>query len=104
MLEPKQLKPKGLSQKGTRGVSVKSVNNCGFGDFLVFEGTLCENPAVQCQKLGIFCNFGLPESVLTICFAFTIFFKPCSKVKRGGFSLKPVKKKPGGFKLVSKGS
>ena len=34
----------------------------------MFEATLCGNPAVECQKLG-FCDFGVPESVLTIRFA-----------------------------------
>ena len=40
-----------------------------FGDFFVFEATLCGNPAVQCQKLCFFCDFGVPESVVTIRFA-----------------------------------
>ena len=44
-----------------------------FGDFFVFEATLCGNPAVECQKLGFFCDFGVPESVLTFFFVASAF-------------------------------
>ena len=61
-----------------------------FGDFQIFGATLCGNPAVECQKLRVFCDsfwsgtplsgktrvtcqkqmvfcdFGVPESVLRI--------------------------------------
>ena len=63
-----------------------------FGDFFVFEATLCGNPAVECQKLRVFCDFGVPESVLTIRFASYGLLQTLSRGEKRWFqtSLKPV--------------
>ena len=38
----------------------KNVKNWGvFGNFFVFKATLCGNPAVECQKPRVFCDFFL---------------------------------------------
>ena len=63
-----------------------------FCDFFMFEATLCRNPAVECQKLRVFCDFGVPESVLTTCFATYGLLQGCPEVPPRWFqtSLKPV--------------
>ena len=56
-----------------------------FYDFFMFEATLCGNQAVECQKLRVFCDFGVPESVLTTCFATYGLLQGCSEMPRDGF-------------------
>ena len=72
--------------------SPKTLKTGVFGDFFVFEGTLCGNPAVECQKLVFFCDFGVPESVLTIRFALYGLLQTLSRGEKRWFqtSLKPL--------------
>ena len=74
-----------------------------FCDFFMFEATLCGNPAVECQKLVFFSDFGVPESVLTIRFALYGLFQTLSQGEKRWFqtSLKPVWNRADGFRLVS---
>ena len=65
----------------------KTLKTEGFLRFFMFEATLCGNPAVECQKLRVFCDFGVPESVLTTCFATYGLLQGCPEVPRGGFRL-----------------
>ena len=84
-------------------IAKKSQKLVVFGDFFVFEATLCGNPAVECQKLFFFCDFAVPESVLTICFASYGLLQTLSRGEKRWFqtSLKPVWNGPDGFRLVS---
>ena len=83
--------------------SPKNVNKWVFWRFFMFEATLCGNPAVECQELRVFCNFAVPESVLTICFALYGLLQTLSRGEKRWFqtSLKPVWNRPDGFRLVS---